>query len=76
MHTLKLTQIGNSVGVVLPKELLARLKLENQRLTAEQDTLLGLLDAIDMPFWLRAGDGREDAADDQRRGAVEAAVDT
>jgi putative addiction module antidote len=28
MHTLKLTQIGNSVGVVLPKELLARLKLE------------------------------------------------
>jgi len=36
----------------------ARLKLENQRLTAEQDTLLGLLDAIDMPFWLRDGDGR------------------
>ncbi len=28
MHTLKLTQIGNSVGVILPKELLARLKLE------------------------------------------------
>lgn len=28
MHTLKLTQIGNSVGVVLPKEVLARLKLE------------------------------------------------
>jgi len=28
MHTLKLTQIGNSVGMVLPKELLARLKLE------------------------------------------------
>ena len=27
MHTLKLTQIGNSVGVVLPKEALARLKL-------------------------------------------------
>jgi putative addiction module antidote len=25
---LKLTQIGNSVGVILPKELLARLKLE------------------------------------------------
>lgn len=28
MHTLKLTQIGNSVGVILPKEVLARLKLE------------------------------------------------
>ena len=27
MHMLKLTQIGNSVGVVLPKEALARLKL-------------------------------------------------
>ena len=28
MTTLKLTQIGNSVGLILPKELLARLKLE------------------------------------------------
>lgn len=28
MHTLKLTQIGNSVGVILPKEVLMRLKLE------------------------------------------------
>lgn len=28
MYTLKLTQIGNSVGVVFPKELLAQLKLE------------------------------------------------
>lgn len=27
MTTLKLTRIGNSVGVVLPKEVLARLKL-------------------------------------------------
>ncbi len=27
MSALKLTQIGNSVGVILPKELLARLKL-------------------------------------------------
>jgi putative addiction module antidote len=27
MHALKLTQIGNSVGVILPKEVLARLKL-------------------------------------------------
>jgi putative addiction module antidote len=28
MFTLKLTQIGNSVGVILPKEVLARLKLD------------------------------------------------
>ena len=28
MTTLKLTQIGNSVGVILPREILARLKLE------------------------------------------------
>lgn len=27
MHTLKLTQIGNSIGVILPREALARLKL-------------------------------------------------
>lgn len=27
MTTLKLTQIGNSVGVILPKEVLARLKV-------------------------------------------------
>lgn len=28
MLALKLTQIGNSVGVILPKEILSRLKLE------------------------------------------------
>lgn len=28
MSTLKLTQIGNSVGVILPKEVLSRLKVE------------------------------------------------
>ena len=28
MYTLKLTQIGNSVGLILPKEVLVRLKLE------------------------------------------------
>ncbi len=27
MHTLKITKIGNSDGVILPKEVLARLKL-------------------------------------------------
>ena len=28
MHQLKLTQIGNSVGVILPKDMLARMKVE------------------------------------------------
>jgi putative addiction module antidote len=28
MHALKLTQIGNSLGLILPKDVLARLKLE------------------------------------------------
>ena len=28
MHSLKLTQIGNSVGVILPKEALLRLRVE------------------------------------------------
>ena len=27
MHTVKLTQIGDSVGVILPKDVLARLKV-------------------------------------------------
>lgn len=27
MHTLKITQIGNSLGLILPREVLARLKL-------------------------------------------------
>ena len=41
MAALKLTQIGNSVGVILPKELLARLKVE------KGDTL----------FWTEAANG-------------------
>jgi putative addiction module antidote len=28
MHTLKLTQIGNSVGAIFPREMLAQLRLE------------------------------------------------
>ena len=41
MSALKLTQIGNSGGVILPKDLLARLKLE------KGDTL----------FWTEAANG-------------------
>ena len=38
MHTLKLVQIGNSVGVILPKEVLARLKLEKGETVFLTDT--------------------------------------
>jgi putative addiction module antidote len=38
MTTLKLTQIGNSVGVILPKEILARLKLEKGDMVFVTDT--------------------------------------
>lgn len=36
----------------------ARLRAENQRLNADLENMLGLLDALDMPFWVREGDGR------------------
>ncbi|TPJ74350.1 PAS domain-containing sensor histidine kinase [Mesorhizobium sp. B2-7-1] len=36
----------------------ARLKIENQRLSTDYDTLVGLLDVLKMPTWLRAADGR------------------
>jgi putative addiction module antidote len=43
MHALKLTQIGNSVGVILPRELLAKLGM------AKGDTIY----AVDQPDGLR-----------------------
>jgi putative addiction module antidote len=42
MASLKLMQIGNSVGVILPKEMLARLKLEKGDLLHVTDTPDGL----------------------------------
>jgi putative addiction module antidote len=43
MHALKLTQIGNSVGVILPRELLAKLGM------AKGDTIY----AVDHPDGVR-----------------------
>jgi putative addiction module antidote len=43
MHTLKLTQIGNSVGVILPKEALARLRLEKGQSVFLTETPDGLV---------------------------------
>ncbi|MFU0505884.1 sensor histidine kinase [Pseudaminobacter sp. NGMCC 1.201702] len=37
---------------------LARLKLENQRLAGNYETMLHLVDALKLPFWLRAADGK------------------
>ena len=42
MIALKLTQIGNSVGVVLPKEVLARLKLEKGDTVFVTDSVDGI----------------------------------
>jgi putative addiction module antidote len=43
MHVLKLTQIGNSVGVILPREMLAKLGI------AKGDTIY----AVDQPDGVR-----------------------
>ena len=42
MHMLKLTQIGNSVGVILPKEVLARLNLEKGEVVYLTDSPYGV----------------------------------
>lgn len=42
MTTLKITQIGNSLGVILPKEILARLKLAKGDAVFVTDTPGGL----------------------------------
>ncbi len=60
MHTLKLTQIGNSVGVILPKEVLARLKLEKGDTVYVTDTPDGFaLTAFDPTFEEQLELGRE-----------------
>ena len=60
MHALKLTQIGNSVGVILPKEVLARLKLEKGDTIYVTDTPDGVaLTAFDPAFEEQLEPGRE-----------------
>jgi putative addiction module antidote len=43
MTALKLTQIGNSVGLILPKEVLARLKLEKGDMVFATDAANGVM---------------------------------
>lgn len=52
MTALKLTRIGNSVGVILPREMLARLKLEKGDTVFVTDTA-GSLDEAAFARWLR-----------------------
>ena len=60
MHALKLTQIGNSVGVILPKEVLARLKLERGDTVYVTDTPEGVaLTPFDPAFEKQLEIGRE-----------------
>ncbi len=60
MHALKLTQIGNSVGVILPKEVLARLKLEKGDTVYVTETPDGLaLTPLDPHFEQQLEVGRE-----------------
>lgn len=50
----------------------ARLKLEQQRLVADHQNLLGLINALDMPFWLRDRAGRLKWVNEAYARAVEA----
>lgn len=60
MHTLKLTQIGNSIGVILPKEVLARLKLEKGDALFLTDSTDGLrLTPTDPDFEAQMGTARK-----------------
>ncbi|MEO7057211.1 MAG: AbrB/MazE/SpoVT family DNA-binding domain-containing protein [Caldimonas sp.] len=60
MNALKLTQIGNSVGVILPKELLARLKVDKGDLLHVTDSPGGItLTPYDPEFDEQINAGRE-----------------
>ena len=60
MVALKLTQIGNSVGVILPKEVLARLKVEKGDTLYVTDAPSGVtLTPYDPSFETQLALGRE-----------------
>jgi putative addiction module antidote len=60
MHALKLTQIGNSVGVILPKEVLAKLKVEKGDTVYVTETPQGIaLTPFDPSFEEQLEAGRE-----------------
>ena len=49
MNTLKITQIGNSLGVILPKEFLAKMKLEKGDELFVTESPLGISLSINNP---------------------------
>lgn len=60
MSALKLTQIGNSVGVILPKEILARLNVEKGDLLYVSEAANGVtLSAYDPSIDEQVKAGRE-----------------
>ena len=60
MQALKLTQIGNSIGVILPKEVLARLKVEKGDTLYVTDAPSGVtLTPYDPSFEAQLALGRE-----------------
>lgn len=60
MTALKLTQIGNSVGVILPKELLARLKVDKGDLLHVTDSPDGItLTPFDSSVEEQLAEGRD-----------------
>lgn len=60
MHTLNLIQIGESIGVILPKEVLARLRLEKGDALHLTDTPDGIaLTPYDPAFEEQLALGRE-----------------
>ena len=60
MATLKVTQIGNSLGVILPKDLLARLKVDKGDALYVTDTPTGVaLTPYDPSFEEQLEMGRE-----------------
>ena len=45
------------VSLSEPQRLQARLRIDNQRLVNDRESMLGLIDSLDMPFWIRSSDG-------------------
>ena len=69
MHMLKITAIGNSVGVILPKEILARLQVGKGDMLSVVDTPDGVrLTAYDPDFEIQMAAARKIMKD--RRAAL------
>ena len=68
MSALKVTQIGNSLGVILPKEVLARLKVEKGDVLYLSDAVNGVLISPYSPEFEQQKDAARSMM--KKRGAV------